>query len=73
MPLLVPLGLNIVLALVRPWTVAEFTSQWMKETLAGEPVAVISFLLVPVLSALLLWVELRPKCRKTALLNDFGN
>jgi hypothetical protein len=60
-PLMIPLVLNLVLAFVRPWTVADFTSQWLKETLAGEPIAVISFLLVPVLSAFLAWVELRPK------------
>lgn len=60
-PLLVPLVLNLVLAFVRPWTVADFTSLWLKETLAGELTAVISFLLVPVLSAFLAWVELHPK------------
>ena len=60
-PLLIPVVLNFVLAFVRPWTVADFTSQWLKETLAGEPTAVISFLLVPILSAFLAWVELRPK------------
>jgi K+-transporting ATPase A subunit len=58
-PLLIPLVLNFVLALVRPWTVADFTSQWVKEVLDGEPTAVISFLLVPILSAFLGWVELR--------------
>ena len=58
-PLLIPLVLNFVLALVRPWTVADFTSQWVKEALDGEPTAVISFLLVPILSAFLGWVELR--------------
>jgi hypothetical protein len=51
--------LNFVLAFVRPWTVADFTSQWIKEVLDGEPTAVISFLLVPILSAFLGWVELR--------------
>ena len=58
-PLLIPLVLNLVLAFVRPWTVADFTSQWLKEALDGEPTAVISFLLVPILSAFLAWVELR--------------
>ncbi len=64
-PLLVPLGLNLILALVRPWTVADFTSQWVTQALDGEPVAVISFLLVPVISGFLAWVELRPRSRKT--------
>jgi hypothetical protein len=58
-PLLIPLVLYFILACVRPWTVADITSQWLKETLAGEPTAVISFLLVPMLSAFLAWVELR--------------
>ena len=64
-PLLVPAVLNFVLAFVRPWTVADFTSQWLKETLDGKPTAVISFLLVPILSAFLAWVELRPKNRRS--------
>ena len=58
-PLVIPLVLNLVLAFVRPWTVADFTSQWFKQALDGEPTAVISLLLVPILSAFLAWVELR--------------
>jgi hypothetical protein len=65
-PLLIPLGLNLVLALVRPWTVADFTSLWLRQTLDGQPTAVISFLLVPMIASLLAWVELRPTRRKTA-------
>lgn len=65
-PLLIPLVLNFVLAFVRPWTVADFTSKWLKEALDGEPTAVISFLLVPTLSAFLAWVELRDPKQKTA-------
>lgn len=63
-PLLIPLVLNIILGLVRPWTVADFTSQWVRQTVAGEPIAVISFLLVPIISAFLAWVELRPTLQK---------
>jgi hypothetical protein len=58
-PLLIPLVLNFVLAFVRPWTVADFTSQWLREVMDGKPTAVVSFLLVPVLSSFLAWVELR--------------
>jgi hypothetical protein len=65
-PLLVPLGLNLILALVRPWTVADFTSRWFRQTLDGEPAAVISFLLVPMISAFLAWVELGPMRHKNA-------
>lgn len=65
-PLLIPLVLNFVLAFVRPWTVADFTSQWLKEAMDGKPTAVISLLLVPTLSAFLAWVELRHPKQKTA-------
>jgi hypothetical protein len=65
-PLLIPVVLNLILAFVRPWTVADFTSQWLKEALDGEAAAVFSFLLVPILSAFLAWVELRHPKRKTA-------
>lgn len=65
-PLLVPLGLNLVLAFVRPWTVADFTSRWLRQALDGEPAAVISFLFVPVISGFLAWVELQPTRQKTA-------
>ena len=58
-PLLIPLVLNLVLAFVRPWTVADFTSRWMQQTLDGETVAVISFLLVPIISGFMTWAELR--------------
>ena len=58
-PLLIPLVLNFILAFVRPWTVADFTSQWLKEALEGEPTAVISLALVPIISAFLACVELR--------------
>jgi hypothetical protein len=60
-PLLIPFVLNLILAFVRPWTVADLTSQWLNEALDGEPTAVISLLLVPILSAFLGWVELRKR------------
>src|SRR5688572_32134240 len=65
-PLLVPLILNLILAFVRPWTVADFTSQWATQALVGEPVAVISFLLIPIIAGFMAWVELRPKLQKMA-------
>ncbi len=66
-PLLIPLILNLVLALVRPWTVADFTSQWVRQARDGEPFAVISFLLIPIISGFMAWVELRPTQRSTAV------
>ena len=58
-PLLVPLILNVVLALVRPWTVADFTSLWVHQALNGESTAVLSFLLVPAAAGFIAWAELR--------------
>lgn len=63
-PLLIPLILNLVLALVRPWTVADFTSQWVRQALAGETVAVISLLFVPILASFMAWAELRSPRKK---------
>ena len=68
-PLLIPLVLNLVLALVRPWTVADFTSRWARQTLDGETTAVISFLLVPIISCCMAWVELRVPREGAAVLN----
>jgi hypothetical protein len=58
-PLLIPLLLNVVLALVRPWTVADFTSQWMRQAYDGEAIAVVSLLLIPITSGLIALVEVR--------------
>jgi len=65
-PLLIPLALNLALAFLRPWTVADFTSLWMRQTLAGETVAVFSFLLVPIISGFMAWSELRPSHKRAA-------
>ena len=62
-PLLVPLLLNLLLALLRPWTVADFTSRWVSQALAGDTVAVISMMLVPLISGFLAWTELRSRRR----------
>lgn len=64
-PLLIPLVLNLVLGFVRPWTVADFTSRWMRQALDGETVAVISLLLVPIISGFMVWVELRSPRKKS--------
>ena len=58
-PLAVPLVLNLILAFVRPWTVADFTSQWMREALEGKPIAVVSLLLIPIIAGFIAWVDLR--------------
>jgi hypothetical protein len=66
-PLLVPILLNLILAFVRSWTVAEFTSQWMRETVEGKSTAVISFLMIPMIASLISWIELRAYRRRKAL------
>ena len=64
-PLLIPLALNLVLAVVRPWTVGDFTSLWMRQTLDGETVALRSFLLIPIIAVFIAWAELRsPRKRR---------
>jgi len=67
-PLAVPLVLYLVLALVRPWTAfAGLSSLWVSQTLAGEPAAVVSLLLVPFISGLMAWAALRSSSRNNAL------
>jgi hypothetical protein len=63
-PLIIPLVLNLILAFVRPWTVGDFTSRWVRQTLDGETTAVISFVLVPIISGFMAWVELRSPRKK---------
>ena len=69
LPLLVPVVLNLILAFVRPWTVADFSSQWMRETLSGEPTALVSFLLIPITSGVIACVELRSHRRSRRLIH----
>lgn len=66
-PLVFPLAFYIVLALVRPWTVADFSSLWLSQTLAGKPAAVVSFLLIPLMASFMAWIELRSPRRKSVL------
>jgi hypothetical protein len=61
LPLLVPAAFSVVLILIRPFTVGDFTSLWRQRVLQGEPVAIFSALLIPVLSTLLLWILLRSR------------
>lgn len=67
-PLAFPLGFYIVLALVRHWTVAGLSSQWTGRAMVGEPAAVVSFLLIPILAGVFACVELRSRRRKSVRL-----
>lgn len=52
-PLMVPAALSVVLVLIRPFTVGDFTSLWRQRIFDGDGVAIFSALLIPLLSALL--------------------
>jgi hypothetical protein len=62
-PLVVPTALSIVLILIRPFTVNDFTSLWRQRVWQGDPVAVLSALLIPLLSLLLVRILLRSSNR----------
>jgi hypothetical protein len=56
----IPIPLNLVLANIRPWTVSDFTSQWVSDLAHGGSVAIVSTIAIPVLGALLVAHQLRP-------------
>jgi hypothetical protein len=58
-PMTVALVLNIILAGIRPWTVNDFTTQWIQGVLQGLPVAVISLLVGVALISILILFQLR--------------
>jgi hypothetical protein len=62
-PMWIPIPLNIVLANVRPWTVSDFTSQWIAGVAAGRAVAVLSASAIPLLSVFLVLHQLRNERR----------
>ncbi|MBK6797500.1 MAG: hypothetical protein IPG76_12145 [Acidobacteria bacterium] len=55
-PLWLPAGLSLVLVLIRPFTADEFTSFWRQQIWQGEVVAIVSALLIPLLSAWFVWM-----------------
>lgn len=58
LPLVVPASMNLVLPFVRPWTVDELTSYWLRQSLRGDPVALGSLAMVPLLALLLALAEM---------------
>jgi hypothetical protein len=58
-PLLIPAALSIVLVLIRPFTVGDFTSLWVQRSFEGDGVAIFSALLIPFLSVLLAWILIK--------------
>ena len=73
-PLLIPAALSIVLMLIRPFTVGDFTSLWWRRTFEGDSVAIFSALLIPFLSAFLAWSLLNsrhpPDPRSSQVMNQ---
>ena len=49
-PLLFPLVLSIILALIRPVTVGDFTSLWFRRIQEADFVAIVSLLLIPIIA-----------------------
>lgn len=66
-PLSVAVVANVILALVRPWTMDDFSEYWWRKTVAGDPIAVVSSGLVFVMATVLALTELArerraPRC-----------
>lgn len=60
-PLFIPAALSVALILIRPFTVGDFTSLWRQRIWQGDLVAIFSASLIPLLSALLVWIRLRSR------------
>jgi hypothetical protein len=54
--------LTIGLIMFRPWTVDDFVGFWIAQTMAGDPVATLSALAIPIVAAVLVWSERPPQC-----------
>ncbi len=52
-PFVLPAILTIGLMVIRPWTVGDFTSLWLRRIAAGDLVACVSAAAIPLLAALL--------------------
>jgi hypothetical protein len=65
-PLALPLILNVILLIMRPWAVNGYTSQWIQDLSRGMPEAVLSVFAAPVLVTLLIMHQLRSEHRSLA-------
>jgi hypothetical protein len=66
-PFVLPAVMTIVLALIRPWTVGDFTTLWMDRAVAGDPVACASAAAAVVMIALLAAASQRSQSRSNPL------
>jgi hypothetical protein len=55
----IPIVLNVVLARVRPWTVSDFTGQWIGDIAQAKGVAIFSAMAVLVLAAFMVFYQLK--------------
>src|SRR5262245_12928313 len=55
LPLFVPAVLGVALLAIRPFTIDAFTGLWAQRVRQGDPVAVFSALLIPLLAAVIVW------------------
>jgi hypothetical protein len=60
-PLLLTVILTLALALIRPWTVGDFTGCWLRAVLDGNKIAIVSLLAIPALAALLVCYQIQDK------------
>ncbi len=58
-PLWVPLVMNIILLLMRPWAINGYTDQWIADIKQGLLPAIVSLLVAPVLFSCLVSYQLR--------------
>jgi hypothetical protein len=61
-PLLIVPPMTVVLALIRPWTVGDFTALWIARASDADPIALTSAIAVPLAGWLLVRTE-RPAQR----------
>ena len=55
--LIVPIVMNLILAMIRPWTVGDFTSYWFRGAMNGELVASLSCLAVAMTLGAMFWSQ----------------
>ena len=57
-PMWIPIGLNIILANIRPWTVGEFTKLWIERASHANIAAIFSFVAFVILFVALILYQL---------------
>jgi hypothetical protein len=55
--LIVPIVMNVILAMIRPWTVGDFTSYWFRGAMDGALVASLSCVAVAITLGAMVWSQ----------------